>query len=465
MRSLFLKIFVWFWLAMTLVILAGFLSAIATFREDGRGPGGPRHLTMYATTAVEKFERDGQIAARNYLNLLEESTRTRAYLFDGSGNEITGRTMSPETEAFARSVGNEWERRPTPTRGGETELTSSGVTGPSGQRYVLVGEIPRPPRMFPPFFPRVWWAPLIAVMLTAGVLCYGLARYISSPLTQLRGATQQLAAGDLTARVGAAGGKRRDELADLGRDFDIMAERMQTLMATQQRLLHDISHELRSPLSRLNIALELARQGHGPEVEWALDRIEREAGRLSDLISQLLTLARLESDSSVSENTLVDIKRLVDDVEADADFEARSHNRKVRVVTNEECTTYGNESLLRSAIENVVRNGVFHTPEGTEVEIAVRRQSDDGISRAIISVRDHGAGVPQGALANIFRPFYRVAEARDRQSGGYGLGLSISQRAVKIHGGTIVASNAEAGGLLIEIVLPITLNGAQASTG
>ncbi len=370
--------------------------------------------------------------------------------------------MPSEAEAYAQSVGNEMERRPTPTRSGQTELTSSGATGPSGQRYVLVGDIPRPPRMFPPFSPRVWWAQLIAVLLTAGVLCYGLARYISSPLTRLRGATQQLAAGDLTARVGAAQGRRRDELADLGRDFDIMAERMQTLMATQQRLLHDISHELRSPLSRLNIALELARQGDGPEVEWALDRIEREAGCLSDLISQLLTLARLESDSSMSENTLVDLKRLVNDVEADADFEARSHNRKVRVVTNEECITYGDESLLRSAIENVVRNGVFHTPEGTEVEIAVRRQSVDGNSRAIISVRDHGAGVPQAALANIFRPFYRVAEARDRQSGGFGLGLSISQRAVRIHGGTIAASNAEAGGLLIEIVLPITFTGGRA---
>jgi two-component system sensor histidine kinase CpxA len=241
MRSLFLKIFVWFWLAMALVILAGFLSAIATFREDGRGPGGPRHLTMYAITVAEKFERDGQTAARDYLNLLQESTRTRAWLFDRSGNELTGRTLPSEIEEYARSAGIARDRRPTPTRGGDSELTSSSVTGPSGQRYVLVGEIPRPPSMFPPFFPRVWWAPLIAVLLTAGVLCYGLARYISSPLTRLRGATQQLAAGNLTARVGAAAGKRRDELADLGRDFDIMAERMQTLMATQQRLLHDIS--------------------------------------------------------------------------------------------------------------------------------------------------------------------------------------------------------------------------------
>ena len=260
MHSLFLKIFLWFWLAMALVILAGFLAAVVTFREDGRGPGGPHHTSMYAITAAEKFEREGQAATNDYLNLLQETTRTRAHLFDRSGNQVAGSAVSSEVEAFAQRVGSEREHRPTPTGSGQTELTSSGATGPSGQRYVLVSEIPRPPRMFPPFFPRVWWAQLIAVLLTAGVLCYGLARYISSPVTRLRGATQQLAAGNLAARVGAAHGRRRDEVADLGRDFDIMAERMQTLMATQQRLLHDISHELRSPLSRLNIALELARQ-------------------------------------------------------------------------------------------------------------------------------------------------------------------------------------------------------------
>jgi signal transduction histidine kinase len=294
------------------------------------------------------------------------------------------------------------------------------------------------------------------VFLTTGILCYLLARYFSSPIVKLRAATQQLAEGNLSARVGAANVKRRDELADLGRDFDIMAERIQSLIASQQRLLHDISHELRSPLARLKIALELARQDDEEEARWALDRIEREADRLNDLIGQLLTLARLESKSLTVDSDAVDLKRLVQEVVQDADFEARNYNRGVQVVASDNCVIVGNERLLHSAIENVVRNAVSYTAEGTVVEVALRCQSDGEEGRAVISVLDQGAGIPQAALAHIFRPFYRVADARDRQSGGIGLGLSISQRAVEIHNGTIEASNASTGGLLVEIHLPVT---------
>lgn len=258
--------------------------------------------------------------------------------------------------------------------------------------------------------------------------------------------------------MGAANGRRRDELADLGRDFDIMAGRIQSLMASQQRLLHDISHELRSPLTRLKIALELARHNDPAEARWALDRIEREADRLNDLISQLLAIARLESASPITATDSVDLKRLVDEIVLDADFEARNYNRAVRTITNQDCLIVGDEHLLRSAIENVVRNAVSYTAEGTEVEVSLRCHDDCEGAQAIVSVRDKGAGIPQAALADIFRPFYRVADARDRASGGTGLGLSISQRAVEVHGGTVTASNAPGGGLLVEIVLPLKTN-------
>ena len=452
MRSLFLKIFMWFGLAMAIVISANFLSSYVTFREDSRGRPPGNFTTMFAQTAVEKLEREGKAAAINYLDTLEKTTLTRSYLFDQDGNEITERNAPPEAKEAAARAKSEREIRP--SGNGPQEYIVSAAIASGENRYVLVhqfgGRPPRPP--FLPFWPRNWWVQLTAVLITAGLLCYWLARYISSPVARLRAATQQLASGDLTARVGAAQRRRRDEVADLGRDFDIMAERIETLMASQQRLLHDISHELRSPLARLKIALELARQDEGAEVEWALDRIEREADRLNDLIGQLLTLARLDSKSPMINSDPVDLKRLVQEIVFDADFEARNHNRMVAMIKSEDCLVNGNQQLLHSAIENVVRNAMSYTAEGTAVEVSLWCDGEC----AVIRVLDQGSGVPQAALADIFRPFYRVADARDRQSGGIGLGLSISQRAVEVHGGTVSASNAPRGGLLVEIVLPIT---------
>lgn len=457
MRSLFLKIFIWFGLAMAIVISANFLSAYVASREDSRMRPPPGNwTTMFAQIAVEKLEREGKEATSKFLDDLERTTQTRSYLFDQNGDEVDERNAPPEAREAAARARTEREIRPSMI--GQQEYIISPAIASGGNRYVLVhqfgGRPPRPP--FLPFWPRNWWVQLMAVLVTAGLLCYWLARYISSPVAKLRAATQQLASGDLTARVGAARRRRRDEVADLGRDFDIMAERIENLMASQKRLLHDISHELRSPLARLKIALELARQDEGAEVQWALDRIDRETDRLNDLIGQLLTLARLDSKSPMINSDPIDLRRLVQDIVLDADFEAHNHKRMVALVTSENCEVIGNEQLLHSAIENVVRNAMSYTAEGTAVEVSLRCIDEGGQSRAVISVLDQGIGVPQAALADIFRPFYRVADARDRQSGGTGLGLSISQRAVEVHGGTVTASNAPRGGLLVEIVLPIT---------
>jgi signal transduction histidine kinase len=453
MRSLFLKIFIWFWLAMALVVLAHALSTMLVFDETPkRRLEG--ELAMSGLTATEKYEQEGKAGADNYLDLLERTTRNRAYLFDENANQIAGREAPPMIAEMAQALVAGGESRFIQTA--RIDFMAKKVSGPGGKRFIIAGGTPRPTGIRLPFWPRVWWAQVIAVLLTAGVFCYLLARYLSSPVVKLRAATQQLAAGDLSARVGAAHNRRRDELADLGRDFDVMAERIESLMASQQRLLHDISHELRSPLARLKIALELARQSDGPEAAWALGRIEREADRLNDLIGQLLTLARLDSSSQKTDNDSVDLKRLVDEIVLDADFEARNYNRSVEVIANQDCLIAGNEQLLRSAIENVIRNAVSYTAEGTAVEVSLRCQDTYDGARAVISVLDKGRGVPQAVLADIFRPFYRVGDARDRQSGGIGLGLSISHRAVQAHGGTVTASNAPAGGLLVEIHLPIS---------
>jgi two-component system sensor histidine kinase CpxA len=252
-------------------------------------------------------------------------------------------------------------------------------------------------------------------------------------------------------------GKRFDETAELGRDFDRMAARIEALLTTQRRLLRDISHELRSPLARLNVALGLARPKAGPEASPALDRIDREAQRLNDLIGQLLTLAALEGGGEMGKPTRVDLRELVCEVVGDADFEALSFNRSVRLEEEEPLTVTGSAPLLRSAVENVVRNAIRFTAEGTSVEVRLSLREAPHGAVARIAVRDHGPGVPEEALTSLFEPFYRVAEARDRQSGGAGIGLAITQRAVTLHNGTVRAANVPGGGL--EVVLELPLDG------
>jgi two-component system sensor histidine kinase CpxA len=287
-----------------------------------------------------------------------------------------------------------------------------------------------------------------------------LARYLTRPVRLLRGAARRLADGDLSARVGVAG-RRRDEIGDLGRDFDVMADHLENLLIAQQRLLRDISHELRSPLARLNVALELARRDSGSAAEPALARVGREAERLNELIGQLLTLARLEGGAAqpagaFSDRVEIDLAVLVSEVAADADFEAAVRDRHVRIVQSEPCRIIAAPGLLRSAIENVVRNAVRFTAPGTDVEIRLACRADGAEPRAIIEVRDHGSGVPEAALQDIFRPFYRVANARERETGGAGLGLAITERTIRSYGGAVRAANAPDGGLSVQIELPCT---------
>jgi two-component system sensor histidine kinase CpxA len=269
-----------------------------------------------------------------------------------------------------------------------------------------------------------------------------------------------LADGNLSSRIGSDSIRRKDELGDLERDFDRMAERIESQMSSQQRLIHSISHELRSPLARLNVALGLARKQADAAVNGSLDRIKREAGRLNELIGSLLTLARWESGAQPMNCDTVELDALVREVAADADFEAQSRNRAVRVLTLQPCSITGVRDLLRSAIENVMRNAVKYTRKDSEVEVTLEHAHGLGQEIAVIRVRDHGDGVPESALENIFRPFYRVADSRERSSGGAGLGLSIAAKAVSLHGGQVKAENSPTGGLMVELRFP--LNGKNA---
>lgn len=298
---------------------------------------------------------------------------------------------------------------------------------------------------------------LLVILGTTGLVCYGLVRHLTTPIYQLRAATKRLAAGDLSTRVAPNLGRRHDELGVLGQDFDQMAERLEDLVAAQNRLIADISHELRSPLARVNVALELVRSVAGPEADEDLDRIALETERLNTMIGQLLTLSRLESGEPLSAKTSINLNQLIESIATDADFEARSHDRAVEILQTAECAASGSETLLRSAVENVVRNAVRYTREKSAVEMSLEKADNF----ALIRVRDYGPGVPEEALPHLFQPFYRITDARERSSGGTGLGLSIADRAVRFHGGSIEASNmrdekGEIAGLLMEIRLPCT---------
>jgi signal transduction histidine kinase len=464
MGSLFSKIFLWFWLAMALVGTALFIS-IMTTRQDTKTPHFPEMirdaLAIYAQSAALICERNGKTAVADYFNRVEPTSHIQIFYFNENGEQITGSPAPPEVRELAVR-----------TRQIHTgEIENSDNQQPQAQSIlikcggVLIGRMmPRrlPPPDRPPRRPSLWEADpetqalrLLAVLITAGIVCYGLARYLTSPVVELRKATQQLADGNLTARVSAKMGNRRDELADLGRDFDVMAERIESLMNAQKRLLSDISHELRSPLARLNVALGLARQRADGAAKNPHDRIELEAERLNNMIGWLLTLTSLESGAEKLDKSPVDLEGLVEEIVVDANYEARNRNCSVRVINSERCMTSGSKELLRSAIENVVRNSIRYTRDGTEIEISLFCQHNGNDSQAVLIVRDHGEGVPETALSDIFRPFYRIADARDRQTGGVGLGLSITDRVVRSHNGVVKAYNAPNGGLAVEIDLPV----------
>jgi signal transduction histidine kinase len=374
-------------------------------------------------------------------------------LFDENGMVVGGSEAPPRARHLAEL--SEMSEQAEFQLAGSTLLGAHSAVGSDGSRFTLVMEVPGGALEAFRRTPGAYLIRFAVALSVAAIVCFLLARSLTGPILSLRAATQRVAAGDLSVRIGAGLGVRRDELADLGRDFDTMAERLEALLVSERRLLSDISHELRSPLARLGVALGIARRRAGDEAASALNRIERETVRLDDMIDRLLDLARMEHDGSASARTPVDLKRLVEMVAHDADFEARDRGRTVRLVEADSCSVLGDERALRSAVENVVRNAIRYTPEGGTADVALHVANGSGPLSAEVRVRDFGPGVPDEALRHLFRPFYRVADARDRESGGVGLGLAIAERAVARHGGEVQAANAEGGGLVVTLRLPL----------
>jgi signal transduction histidine kinase len=296
---------------------------------------------------------------------------------------------------------------------------------------------------------------VVFAMLISIAVCWSLARYVSKPVERLQSSARSLAAGNLEARVGEEFSRRHDELGVLARDFDRMAEHVRNLIASKEDLLRGMSHELRSPLARLRVALGLARRP-GENLGKQLDRIELEAERLDTLIGQMLQLSQLRAAEPELSRDEVDLQTLLTEVVDDARLEVSATNKKVDLAVADNVVVEGDLRLLRSAIENVLRNAVRFTAPGTAV--IVRLVQDAASVR--ITIEDSGPGVPESELQLIFEPFYRVAESRDRDSGGTGLGLAITSRIMALHGGKVTATNIPNSGLIVRMVLPLGQNGA-----
>jgi two-component system, OmpR family, sensor histidine kinase CpxA len=305
-------------------------------------------------------------------------------------------------------------------------------------------------RLGPAAPPRRWHIAWALALLVSGGICYLLTRYLTGPILRLRAAARRLATGELTARVVDAK-PRGDEIGELVHDFNFMAERIEALVTSQRQLISDVSHELRSPLARVNATLGLARQRLGQNP--LFDRMERDTEILNDMIGRILTVARLDTIAASPARQVADLHVLVSEVVADAQLEASERGCRVALACDGACRVEINADLVRSAVENVIRNAVRYTAPGTIVDVHVASlEGADGHS-AVILVSDHGPGVPPDELTNIFRPFYRIANARDRQSGGVGLGLAIAERVVRVHGGSIRANNRPGGGLEVQLTL------------
>lgn len=293
---------------------------------------------------------------------------------------------------------------------------------------------------------------LLGVALAvSGLVSYLLARSVSTPVRRLQAAAHTLSAGDLDARAGAEVTTRKDELGALGREFDSMAERLGSLIAARQRLLRDISHELRSPLARMEMAIGLARQDPGGTAA-QLDRVERESDRLDQLIGHILEYARLERDPSTLRFEDFDVAELVRQIVHDAEFESQSPPGRLRFNGDEGVIVRGDPQVLHAAIDNVVRNALLHGDAQLPIDVTLSADA----SGVHVSVRDRGPGVPEADLEHIFEPFYRAGsiDSKHVSSAGTGIGLAITQRAAALHDGRATARNAEGGGLLVSIILP-----------
>lgn len=443
MRSFFVQIYLSFWISLIAIIIA----ASVAFPEGE--VFRPENLLSSLQLVIGQMTR--KQLEKSTTATCQEFRNMPMFLFDAGGAEICGKSVVPQirqTVARAHStgkfqtniIGNSW-------------AFAENISGSGGAQFIAVLVTPLEPGHLPHF-------PAYTVPVSA-LVTFVFAYLLTKPVRALRSAFRQFAAGDMSVRLPVARSALRDwggaDVRTLMIDFNEMADRIQALLEAHKTLLRDVSHELRSPLARLNVALELAREEAGSS-STALDRAELESSRLNSLIGELLSLSLMETLHDVPGSKLVQPGEIINKLQPDLQFEAEARGCRVTHNCLSNCPVSGSEELLRRALENVIRNAIRYSPPGAEVTIETA--SDNG-STSLVRVCDSGPGVPDDSLQAIFRPFYRVDSARQTTTGGFGVGLAIAQRAVQIHGGTIRAFNKKPNGLCVELRIPCSRpNGA-----
>jgi two-component system sensor histidine kinase CpxA len=449
MRSLFFKIFIIFWIAQTLIFLIS--TALILARRFPRPASlldpAFSSLRTDASQGIRSFDAEGCTGFERF----SQSRADAVALVDLKGQTICGnRSLSVDaqepsrTEIYGRQLGQDtvWTLPVVSAKGQELRF----LVSVHRERHTWYGDLMH----FA--FPQ-----LLVAVAVGGLTTFVLVMVFTRPVINLREAARQLSMGRLNARAKESSrpwALHSEEFDALVHDFNHMAERLESLVNAQKMLLRDVSHELRSPLARANVALELARDDADSTMTTHLDRIQRETERLNQLIGQLLTLSSMEANEGEVGFERIALNDLVAEIVSDANYEAHQRNCSVTFEPGEQLSISGRRELIYRAVENVVRNAIRFTEEGTAVEIRTASVQDGANRQASIRVSDHGPGIPDQEIESIFRPFYKVDQARSPQKGGFGVGLAIAERSVKLHRGEVRASNRAEGGLTIEMRFP-----------
>lgn len=437
-----------FWVAMALIVGGSIATTFTITAREYEAPELQRRPSV-AIQASQALVHGGIGALKTWLDSNKNAIGGRdLYIIGPDGADILGRRLSEgaarRLEFFSRDeFTNRPGDRPDNFRGNRA---APQIVGVDGATYSVL-LVPRRPSIFGALsLPAISLTILCIALVVSALTSWWLAQHLSAPIRRIQEGARALASENLDVRVSAGLEGRKDELAVLARDFDAMADQLRANRGAITQLLRDISHELRSPLARMRVALGLARQPPA-DVTRQLDRLEREIERLDALISQVLKLARLHGTEAPFMRETFDLHEVIEEVVRDANFEGIVKNCKVRLQGAANAAINGNRDLVRSAIENVLRNAVRYSPRDAPVTVTLT-PGDGGVA---IVVRDRGPGVPAADLTRIFEPFYRVAESRDRDSGGEGIGLAITAQVMKTQGGSAMAHNIQSGGLEVQL--------------
>ena len=428
------SLYIWVLLAMVGILSLSFVAFRAISEQiqtEKIDPVYDRFDELQLETARNIQAKWGQEAVAGYLRRLDGLFSGSHYLLDVSGKDVVSGVdrseMLPDPPAVKSRM----------VRHGHWEITHRSADG----KFWFAAEGQEQP-------PRIWsFLPYYFLVLGAtGILCWIAAVGVISPIRRIAANIALFGQGNLDVRVDT---DRDDEIGQLGRSFNEMAERLQRLIMSERRLLGDISHELRSPLARLKFAMKLARTSSDPTA--ALERIERDVDRIASLVADIVEINVVEDAPALQDKREICVRDIIHEVVRDCSVEAEIRGCRIDVSGNVCASVQGNPELLRRAVENVLRNGIRYSPEKSPIELNISENEN----HAVITIRDYGPGVPDDSLSRIFDPFFRVEEARNTNGGGSGLGLSIAKRAVCVHRGTICAENA-APGLRVVISIPLT---------